>query len=151
MHQVTAMNIFEQQEKKKKRRQRFWFAAFYGPFLYFFALLIATKKSAGNLCFFSLFCADSGSNVFYKALVLYLYLLTGTAGLVYIYKGIEKLAGKKYHLAAFQVLLVVLPILFIAFMAWKEPVWETRHYLFALFFALTGILGLIMIETRPKK
>jgi len=145
------MNIFESQEKKKKRRRFLWFYAFYGPFLFAFAYLLALKPTAKSLCFTRWCCAQGDAPAWKKALVLYAYFVVFAWGAIYIYKGIEKLAGHKRHIRFFKWLFFLLPLLFIGFMAWKEPVWEKRHVVWAIFFALAGIAGLLLIETRPRK
>jgi len=145
------MNIFEQHEKKKKRKQRFWFGVFYGPFLYAFALLLSLKDTTHSLCFTTYFCTDKNDPAWLKAVILYLYLFLVAIGAVYIYKGIEKLAAHKHQWKLFQLIFVAIPVVVIAIMWWKEPVWERKHFLWAVFFALAGIGGLILIETRPKK
>ncbi len=145
------MNIFEQSEKKKKRKKRMLFWGFYGPFLFGFALLIATGKSDKDLCFFNLFCVANSSSIWAKASVVYLYLLLMALLVIYTYVGVEKLMKTKHHIPVFQAILVLLPLLFLGVVLYVEPFLQVKHYFFIILFALMSIAGLAMIEFRRKK
>jgi hypothetical protein len=145
------MNIFETTPRKKfltKKRMLFW--GFYGPLLYSFALLLAGGKYDNDLCFFNIFCVPSNGNIWAKAFVIYLYLLSFALLIIYVYKGVESLVKRKNHIRVFQWILLVLPIGFTAIIWWNEPVFQGKHYFFITLFAVLSITGLAMIEFRKK-
>ncbi len=144
------MDIFAENNRKKNRRKRLVFLAFYGPALFFFALLTSLGPMKQSLCFFKIYCAGHDTSLWLKALILYGYYLLIALLVVYVYKGVESLVKHKNHIFIFKTIFVFLPLIFTGIIWLIEPEFRTIHYFFIVFFAFFSIAGLLMIELRKK-
>ncbi len=145
-------NIFDNQNNarpaNRKKRLALW--SFYGPALFLFALLLASRGLRERLCFFGLICNEAGGRMWLTALIIYLYLLLAAAVLVYVYIGLEKLVKAKRQFLFFRIILIAIPLLTALLILWIEPFWLRKHTIWVLSLSVVTMLGLLLIETRKK-
>jgi len=115
-----------------------------------FALLISTAKTSHPVCLFNWFCAPAQGHILLKTLIVYIYILIVSVGLIYTYKGIEALARKKNHIRLFQYILVAVPVIFSAIVVTVEKHLTFKHYFFMILFGIFSVTGLLLIELRKK-
>jgi len=145
-------NIFENGHTStpaRKKRMALW--GFYGPALFLFALLMASRGLKTKICFFGLLCSHPGGNMWWTAFIIYLYLLLAALLLVYTYMGLERLVKSKRQFMFFRIILLAIPLM-TALLIWLlEPQWQHKHWIWLVSLSIVSLAGLLMIETRPTK
>ncbi len=143
-------NIFDNHERKQNRRKRLAVWGFYGPVLFLFALLVASKEGGARWCFTPWLCGDANDSIWKTAAVIYLYLLLFSLAVIYGYQGLVRLAGHQKRMQWFARIFAALPVVAAVMIFGLHPGWERSKAIWWIAVALVSVVALLLIEIRKK-